>query len=316
MTLEERLGPYFKLFYRWWLTVTRHLPPEARGVLMDVFCQFMEHGLPLKKDDHWWACALHISTRLWRKNRKLLVTGGNLEETTAGLTNSVLQEIWEQRAKKSRQNAEIAADRWRLAGGSAANRARTDDENSKKPKQFNGTAVRSHCQLDTDTDKESLPPLSPKGTGDPVEELGIDEIDSGGEFGCERPPLSKQAWAALLELNCYPGNTPRGPNRLGEWVRNLVDGTSLAIAEAAIAKGAKRIKGGKLKGRDPFRYIEGIAENLYHGRAPGSASGPGPYAPMPPINLPAVTASPALLKTPLVHPPRGPGAIRCPRRIP
>jgi hypothetical protein len=65
--------------------------------------------------------------------------------------------------------------------------------------------------------------------------------------------------------------------------------------EAAIKKGLKAIRAGRLRGRDPFSYLEGIVDNLACGRTPGNSEGELC------LNLKRVRPSPGLSKTRLVR---------------
>lgn len=165
-----RQTPWFRFDCRAWLDGTRALPPDVRGLYVDVLAIMYDRDGPIRDDDRWIAHQLHVSPRKWRAVRDVLVACGKLAVRDGTLINVRTQSELEQRAKQRRTNAE-----------NGANRARTDDENCEKPNvvsdpcQRNGAYARGRENQSQNQNQKKTDSFDSEKTG-----FGFDDDDDGG----------------------------------------------------------------------------------------------------------------------------------------
>ena len=97
---------WFRCFPEDYLKGTRSLTPEQRGIYFDCLCILYETGEPLPHDDKWMSHQLHISVRLWKAIKSVLVSCGKLVETADGFTNDRAQFELGSRSVQPRTNSE------------------------------------------------------------------------------------------------------------------------------------------------------------------------------------------------------------------
>lgn len=80
--------PWFRFDCRLWLDSTRTLNVDVRGAYIDLLVLMYDLDGPVPDDDSWVAHNLHITTRRWRKYRRVLIAAGLMTEKEDGLLNN------------------------------------------------------------------------------------------------------------------------------------------------------------------------------------------------------------------------------------
>lgn len=255
-----RSAPWFKLDCRAWLDATRNLPPDVRGLYIDVLALIYDRDGPVPDDDRWIAHQLHISARKWRIARNVLVACGKLTVREGQLTNSRAEIEIEQRAKIRRTNAE-----------NAAKRGRNSDENPETAGKNNASDER------TGQRNEGYARGRQSQSQDQEEESDLSYQDGGGDGGAgayaHGARINSPMWRyhELMWLEAAIPKYARDNRELRSWLAALELTYGAEAVTAAIAKAKPRVEAGEA--HNVQGYITGIIKNIPRPSTGGRAHG-------------------------------------------
>jgi len=170
---------YFPLYHEDFVSGTRGMEPELRGVYIVLLCLMYGEDGSIADNERRISHVLEISTRLWRSYRSKLLDIGKLSIPVEGrLSNGrVIKEIMRQKARiMGVQEARRAAGK-----ASAANRASARQSDSENPKNANDFK-ESHQQVLDSAPVEVGPVSTLDSTLDSTPESGVETAEKPNEI--------------------------------------------------------------------------------------------------------------------------------------
>lgn len=255
-----RSAPWFKLDCRAWLDATRNLPPDVRGLYIDILALIYDRDGPVPDDDRWISHQLHISARKWRVARNVLVACGKLTERDGKLTNSRAEIEIEQRARIRRTNAENASKRGRAVDEQQETACKNNASNERTGERNQGYARGRQSQSQDQDEDTDLSYQDGSGDGGAGESAQVARVNS---------PMWRYQELSWLE-DAIP-KYARDNRELRAWLATLERTYGAEAVTAAIAKAKPRVEAGEA--HNVQGYITGIIKNIPRPSTGGRAGG-------------------------------------------